>query len=56
MEGDPIVDRLMKPVRATIEHYVKNQAGVIAIYNRAYHTGWPGVRGRSTGIVARNAR
>ena len=36
MEGDPIVDRLMKPVRATIEHHVKNQAGVIAIYNRAY--------------------
>lgn len=36
MEGDPVVDRLMKPVRATIEHYVKNQAAVIAIYNRAY--------------------
>ena len=36
MEGDPLVDRLMKPVIATIEHYVKNQAGVIAIYNRAY--------------------
>lgn len=36
MEGDPKVDRLMRPVRAAIERHVKDRDAVTEIYNRAY--------------------
>ena len=36
LNGDPVVDRLMRPVMTTIEQHVKNQAAIFHIYNRAY--------------------
>lgn len=36
MQGDPKVDMLMRPVRATIERHVKDRAAMTEIYNRAY--------------------
>lgn len=43
MEGDPVIDRLMRPVMATIEQHVKNQAAIFHIYNRAYEAVMNGV-------------
>ncbi len=36
MEGDPRIDRLMRPVLAAIERHVKDSDAKTEIYNRAY--------------------